>query len=121
MQYFELIELLSLQLRLPQLVPNPSGVCAIRVDGMVFTFTHDALARSFEVSVPLGYANLHDPAKLQAMEAAGSADAARLRWDASGHTSLHQRFSLPALSFPHFFRALERFINQAEQWRQRIG
>lgn len=120
MQFFEVIELLSLQLRLPQLVPGPNGVCAIRVDGMVFTFTHEPLARSFEVSVPVGYANLHDPATCQWLEAGRCAEGARLRWDATGHTSLYQRFSLPALSFPHFFRALERLITRAEQWPGRL-
>lgn len=120
MQFFEVIELLGLQLRLPQLVPGRNGVCAIRVDGMVFTFTHDPLALSFEVSTPLGYANLNDPATCQWLEAGRSAEGPRLRWDASGHTSLHQRFSLPALSFPFFFRALERFISEAEQRRTRL-
>lgn len=120
MQFFEVIECLAVQLRLPQLVPGTQGVCALRIDAMVFTFAHEPMARAFEVSTPLGHADLQDPMTVQWLQAGAQAEAIRLRWDHTGLTTQFQRFSLPHLSFPPFFRALEHFINQAERTRRRL-
>jgi hypothetical protein len=87
---------------------------------MVFTFTHDPPARSFEVSTPLGQVDLGDPGTRQWLDAGHAGETIRLRWNTGGQVTQYQRFSLPALSFPHFFRALEHFINQAERVRLRL-
>lgn len=120
MQFFELIERVGIQLHLPDLIPNPNGVCAIRVDGMVITFRHEPAMCAFTLSTRVGRVDLGDASTLASL-AAADLGGPTLEWNLAGEVTLRQRFFLPALEFRLFFRALQRFVDQAEAWGRRLS
>lgn len=120
MQFDEVILQLSRQLNLPTLVPGPSGTCALRFDDIVVTFTHVPTDHAFDLSARIGRVDLREPAVALALQD-GRESTSALQWDDSGEVRMRQRFWLAALSFPHFFRAMERFVNQADHWRARLA
>lgn len=124
MQFFEVIEYLSAQLQLPQLVPRPNGTCAVRLDNVIVHFSHDPLARCFDIRTDIGRADTGDAALMKALLAAnrfGDGGAGVLACDAMGHTVLRQRFSLQELSLHLFYTALARFVSHAEHWQERLA
>ncbi|MEJ7931219.1 type III secretion system chaperone [Ramlibacter sp. AN1015] len=120
MQFNVLIRQLAERLKLPALVVGPDGRCAIRFDDVVVRFSHAPAADAFDLSARIGAVDLGDPEVVDALEALRESSAAAC-WDSSGQVSLRQRFWLAALSLPHFVRALERFVDQTEHWRRRLG
>ena len=120
MQFFEVVERLSVRLNVPELVPGPCGICAVRLDDLVVTFRHDPAARAFSVSSPLGVVNAWEEEPMRALLAERGHAPMRISCGADGRVEASQRFSLPELSFDAFYRALERFVNEADHWRARV-
>lgn len=125
MQFFEVIEYLSAQLQLPQFVPRPDGTCALRLDDVVVHFTHDPVARCFDIRTDVGHADTADAALMKALLAANrfgdGSGASILACDAMGQVVLRQRFSLQDLSPHRFCTALARFVSYAEHWQERLA
>ncbi|MES2481991.1 MAG: type III secretion system chaperone [Pseudomonadota bacterium] len=124
MQFFEVIEYLSAQLNLSQLVPRPDGTCAVRLDDVIVHLTHDPLARCFDIRSDIGHADTGDAALMKELLAAnrfGDGGAGVLGCDAMGHTVLRQRFSLQDLSLHRFYTGLARFVSHAEHWQARLA
>ena len=125
MQFFEVIEYLSAQLQLPQLVPSPNGTCAVRLDNVIVHLSHDPLARCFDIRTDIGHADTGDATLMKELLAANrfgdGSGASVLSCDAMGHAVLRQRVSLQDLSLHRFYTALARFVSYAEHWQARLG
>ncbi|MBL0422101.1 type III secretion system chaperone [Ramlibacter sp. AW1] len=119
MTYAELIAQLARQLRLPHLVPGPEGHCALQFDDIVVSFTPVPTAGAFDVEGRVGRVDVADPAVAVALAQAREG-ISHLAWDSAGRVWLRQRFFLQVLSFTHFFRTLERFVNQVDACRARL-
>lgn len=118
MQFHELVAHLSRQFRLPSLVASPEGSCAIRLDDLVIRFQHMPQARAVDLSCPLGRVSPKDlPGMQQLLE--GREPPGPYCNDV-GQVHMRQRFFLQAMAFPNFFKALERFTNDADHWRGRL-
>jgi hypothetical protein len=120
MEFPDLIRQLGRHLRLPSLAVGPGGSCAVRFDDIVVSFTTVPAAGAFDLSARIGRVNLLDPDIAEALEE-GRQNVSALHWDKAGDVMLRQRFWLAALSFMDFFRAMERFVNRVDHWRQRLG
>lgn len=118
MLFSELVAQLSRQLSLPNLAPGDTGACAIRFDDLVVHFQNVPAARAFDVSCPLGRVAPRDkPAMQRLLE---GREGAGPYCSEAGQVFMRRRFYLQAMSFPNFFKALERFINDADHWRDRL-
>lgn len=118
MLFSDLVAQLGRQLNLPHLVVSHNDDCAIRLDDLVVHLQNVPQARAFDLSCTLGRAAARDIGAmrglLQGREGAGP------YCDEAGRVFMRQRFFLQAMSFPNFFKALERFINDADHWRDRL-
>ena len=114
MEFPELIQLLSRQFALPGLSVVPGGRCAVRFDDIVVHFSHVPEAQALDLSTALGRVDAADPRALQNLRSLHEGNS-HLHWNEAGAVWMAQRFYLQAMAFPHFVRALERFINQADR------
>lgn len=118
MQFFELVAHLSRQLRLPSLVASPDGSCAIRLDDLVIRFQHMPQAHAVDLTIPLGRVSPKDLPRMQHL-LEGRESPGPFCNDV-GQVQMRQRFFLQAMAFPNFFKAMERFTNDADHWRDRL-
>ncbi len=118
MQFFELVAHLSRQLGLPYLVASPDGSCAIRLDDLVIPLQHVPQARAVDLTSPLGRVSPRDLPRMQQL-LDGREPPGPFCNDV-GQVQMRQRFFLQAMAFPNFFKALERFTNDADHWRDRL-
>lgn len=118
MQFFELVAHLGRQLGLPSLVAGPDGACAIRLDDLVIRFQHVPQARAVDLTCPLGRASARDLPRVRELLAGREAPGPFC--SEAGQIQMRQRFFLQAMAFPNFFKALERFTNDADHWRDRL-
>ena len=118
MLFPDLVAQLGRQLNLPHLVVSHNDDCAIRLDDLVVQFQNMPQVRGFDLSCTLGRVAARDQGAmrrlLEGREGAGP------YCDEAGRVFMRQRFFLQAMSFPSFFKALERFINDADHWRDRL-
>ncbi len=119
MQYTELMSELASRLQLSGLSPLGER-CALRFDDVVVHFTHQPTLRAVDLYAPLGHADMGRPGMLDALGQVRE-HTSLFHWDEHGALSLRQRFHLQAMVFPPFFKAIERFINLADHWRQQFA
>ncbi len=124
MQFDDLVRQLGAVLRLPNLVPDDTGACAVMFEDLSVSFHPDDTGGFMSISM-LGQGDADDPA-LQETLLKGNffsdgVGASALGMTDVGHVALVQHFGLQELSFPAFQQALELFISAANYWRGELG
>lgn len=125
MPFDQVLHLLAAELRLPGLVPDADGTCALQVGSVAVALLPHDERQGFALRCRIGTI-AHDGhvASMEALLAAnlfedGPASSV-LAMDPGGDIYLLQHVKYPHFSAGPFMAAFERFIDRAHRWQERL-
>jgi hypothetical protein len=120
MHFIELVTQLGAHLRLADLSPDANGNCALRLDGLVYSFYPAQDGQSLTVRTRVGQIDPQDESVLRKILGGNlfedGVGGSALGADAAGGVYLTQRMRLSTLTFPRFIESFGRFVGTAEHW-----
>jgi hypothetical protein len=126
MTFNDFIAQLALELKLPELVPDPDGSCAVVLDGVYVGLIPYDGGQAFTARAQIGNLRGHDfsamaGALLAANRLTDDIGGSMLAMDAGADVYITQRFACDGQHFDHFAQALSRYVVRARHWQDRLG
>ncbi len=125
MLFQDIVNFLGRELHLPDLALDEEGAFAVQLDDVIVSFVPEPQSTHFLMRAQLGTIGLADDKGLADLLAGNffpdGVGGANLGVNDEGHVLLTQQLALGSLAFPWLLGALERFVNLAELWQNRLN